>query len=713
MTEWKLFNDYIYAVDAYDQSLLGYSVHKETPDTLLIFGQETHKEEDPETYEEIEVSDPNGTLYRYTESTNTLTKICGDLESVLSEYVTTNFGGFTYNYWGGGFIITDEAHPLIALNVYTNSYTDGGVTYSLERCTVVLRATVEGYTALFDSYTSNYYTEVRRPTLYSITPYFIGHISYNSIGHRGIWGSTVPAIGFVGATSDYRYPVELLYTNSGKRLYFKGQFSTDTFELHHVPPEVKVYVRISSSGFELFGSEPAYLTYEDGYTGSAWNEDTYRIVNTTTIGAYLTGTSFGALDLLSEIHNRIERGDSTLFYADRYLVRGDGEVLDAEFATTGQVGSHPLSSLHNCTTSNSLTLDADFHLKSYTQTNQVNTQSRRDGNLYRKSGDTSGCTDPQWDSLDLPESGTYSYSYAYGRFYVWNTGLFFTLYYTDYPDSFNGYVTFFGIDHAYLPFVAKKYGFSSDTLPLEARRGYHLRDNIYATNELDGYIHYIEWPFYLQADPTSITILGDELVIGGSTDSIELPSGTVFLVSGEVSTQEASLSGWKERPIFAQVEIPELSASGYVPTNNYTQILPSGNFSLVKEFNNTILLHGDLLPDRLLQIVPGISVDNLSYNLPSGISRSVDYDSNDNIYLSLNVESTGRVYTLSGETWSLERIDDPISTALITEDDFIFIGHSGTIPGVTRYTTSWQAADTGLPSGIIVTDLEEDFYADR
>jgi hypothetical protein len=206
-------------------------------------------------------------------------------------------------------------------------------------------------------------------------------------------------------------------------------------------------------------------------------------------------------------------------------------------------------------------------------------------------------------------------------------------------------------------------------------------------------------PVYYYEEPTSLTIDYDNRIyVGGSHYFIytSLPG----IIVDDVSELTFDNSGDYTSSIVYRRDA--LGVSGY---------------TLVKNDGGAIFVHGDYYPQNpgiyTLYDIYTVDMMDLSSGIANGISTSVDYKRYPHI--SINVSGVGNVYKYDYEDWTHQ--DDNLSyinTALTDFDNNHYIGHNGTTPEVeaNKYG-SWQDFNTGLPSGVIITDLEGDFYNDR
>lgn len=688
--QWTELNDYIYVPDATGQRLMATDIFRRSQNELLVLGYELHYEDD------LYVEDPPLSTYIYNESTNILTKVADNLRDAISVYVAENFDRGVALYPSAKFratgIVSEYIYDLIVVTV-----TGGGIGTSGVRvldCTFFLKATTSGYKVLWDTYTSGLYFEMWTASngTQAFCYFFpvMVKLPTSTILIR-YQPTSAGAVAISNISESY------LYQNTGLNLRTRGSLGWTTLRYLHRPTSVYTYYKITP-----FGIEP-YLE-EVTETIPVYNPDT----NTNDlVTIYYNNTTadiryYGGTKLLSERRIKQELvGTNITFTVTRLLRDPYGANLDTETGGAEILGGHA------CTTRE--TEETFYMLEYLTHKKKVRDFYRYANNLYAGTPPGNKCNDPLWRSYTLPPGWTWAG--PYGRFYIWNTGLVFSIYYTDFPDNVFGHVTFLGADRAWLSFIDKNTNLEEDIAPTQGLIGYALQDNIYVMTVADGIIK-LDWRLGLQAKPSSITTFEDidnkYLTIGGRSYHPRQLEEATFFEDGEEVEPERVLQYYKNSALYIRVNVPDLTSSGVLAATTRVDVVSPDGESLVKHRAGGTLVHGDILPHRLLYVTPYMGYEDWSYNLPSGTSTSVDF-MGDTVHISLG----NKVYKLVGSGWQEVFTTTPITTALITENDYIFVGHSGTSPNVHKYFSSIEQADFGLPDGLIVLDLEEEYYADR
>lgn len=692
---WSELNDYIYVPGATNQRLMASDMFRRSQHELLILGYEQHYEND------VYVEDPHFSTYIYDERTNILTKVADNLREAIEEHVAENFDRdlvllptAVIKITG---IVREYIYDMVVVYIQGNGISSDSV--DVYNCTFFLNATPDGYKVLWDTYTSGFYIETEKDSICSVDCFCFSIMvklpTDTVLAHSKLY--TYSSFLDINLSADY------LYQNTGAKIRIKGIAGWTEYKYLHRPLSFHTYYKITP-----FGIEP-YLE-EVTETIPVYNENT----NTYDINArhmrriYSFIRYLGGTRLFSECRVKEEIEDyKAIFTVTRLLRDPYGLVLDTE------TGGLEIEASHSCPDPSIYGyIDETYYMSEYlTPYKKISAFDRYANNLYYTnvfSGGPPGnkCNDPLWRSYTPPPG--WFWAGPFGRFYIWNTGLVFSIYYTNFPDDVFGHVTFLGADRAWLPFVEK-----STTLaaPTQGIIGYALQDNIYVMTPIDG-VKKLNWRLGIQAKPSSITtfegLSNKYLTIGGRTDYPRELDDAIFFQDGVQVPAEAVLQHYTNSALYVRVNIPNLTSSGVLNTETRIDIVSYSGESLVKHYEDGTLLHGSILPYRLRYIVPYSGYTDLSFNLPSEISTSVDF-MGDTIHISMG----NKVYKLVNSGWQEVFTTTPITTALITEDNFIFVGHSGINPSVHRYLSSVEQADFGLPDNLVVLDLEEEHYADR
>ena len=697
--QWTELNDYIYVPDAENQRLVADDIFRLSPTELLVLGFESHTEN--YSY----VTDPDYTTYVYNEYTGILTKLADDLREVLQDYVAANFGrSFAMSpsaQLSCTGITSIYGYNLVVATVFTGI--SNGST-SLDGCTFFLNAAAGGYVVLWDTFTLGMYTEIDTGTPGTTSNIFCHYFtSMIKLPLEVVLIQEISVSSIVSQVHTLNISAAYLYQNTNKNIrpYFAS--FNPTFKYLHKPASSYTYYKVKSTGLEPFLEEVEESSLVED--GNFYNLTEIAYVISSAEIKYLGGTA-----LLSERRVKARSvlgGIYGISGVTRLLRKPSGDILDTETETGTSLG---LTYRHSCATGASL---ETYYMTEFLSVGQkVSEYDRYAYDLYNGSnfhGD--GCANDYWRAYTLPYG--WDWDGPYGRFYVWNTGLVLSILRTNYPDSEDGYITFLGGDRAWLSFIDKDtdvYNWDP-VVPLYGTIGYYLTDYIYVLLRGEKIVR-LNWRLGLRAKPSSITTFEDidnkYLTIGGRSDYPRQLEEATFFEDGEEVEPEQVLQYYKNSALYIRVNVPDLTSSGVLTATTRVDVVSPDGESLVKHHAGGTLVHGDILPHRLLYVTPYVGYEDWSYNLPSGVSTSVDF-MGDTAHISLD----NKVYRLVGSGWQEVFTTTPITTALITEDDYIFVGHSGTSPSVHKYLSSIEQADFGLPDNLIVLDLEEEYYADR
>ena len=203
---------------------------------------------------------------------------------------------------------------------------------------------------------------------------------------------------------------------------------------------------------------------------------------------------------------------------------------------------------------------------------------------------------------------------------------------------------------------------------------------------------------------TSLTFVEDRVLVGGGAEIL-------LTASGYILNQE----GVYQAPGYAIVQMPEITYPGDFTgsTSVSKRIIGYSGLSLVKQHSfSEAILHGAIHPWRAV-FVGVTSFEDASYNLLENLTTA-SCEVGLSTYL---VSTNGVVYSLdtTSSGWEVATSRPGlISTSMLTSEGDFFLASNNliNIERTTLPSNVWYTANEGL-SGIIILDLEDEYYEDR
>jgi len=693
MAEWKPLTDYIYYTGEglYSQKINAMHICMANEDTLFIVGKESH------TYiiDEIEYTDSDNldTVYRYDVPTNTLHKYNDTLRETIENYIasidTEYVSDITLAGIGKAWICTNGIFPIVIADI---ELSNGRYTYLVYR---VQEATC---TLLYSPFTDG--------------DYLVRYISSDYIAEYPRLIVVHKEGGLNIGTVVFAWPNYENYINTAKPIYDY----TVTGTVKQVPTNFKTshFITINEFG----------VSFDNKYTNKdvVLTEEEYRFVATRRyyVRLYLEGEWNGLQGIYSKYEAEQYAGavytdsNATLFVYPNtvldYVERGDIAQLNYQAPMLYSFGHFLFGRFVFGTPGTS---------PSTSTCKEIQAVSMYENDVYRTVSSVNNSAYLQTlQAISAPPTQVSTY---YGSFFVEQTSLSLSFNLSKYNDGSTGQLTFYGPDNIWLNWIDKYY--ASPYINGGYKRGFFTGNNYkifmwntsYSAAYGGGNIYYIPWIPAREAKPTSISTTETSIFIGGSTDHPTV-SG-VYFADGSPSG-ETTLSGFAEDPIFVEIELPTTLA-GFSNSSDWFEVVSVSGYSYVKNYNEECLLHGKLGIYNAL-LLSSATWENISSGLPSGIGTSVNFSASMAAYLSMNVGGFGYLYSWPG-TGNWTKVNgittDYVTTAhIISLDDVLLVGHDNDDPEVERTNINLidvQPSNTNLPSGVYITDIEEDIWNDR
>jgi hypothetical protein len=649
---------------------------------IFILGTEYHTEGG------VDVADNTGTLYKYNSVTNILTKLNGT-SYIAMQNVVNNYQYFEFDTYVAAYIGSDNGTPIIIY--YVSLKPNGAYPEPLNYSTSLIILNGLTNSLIYDSIGSGDYYLYRDdfPT-----------------GYYSVVVDRVMAVETLNNSINLAFNRLMNFDTTYLNIEFNDPTDFSDGLILHVPLHNSRFARISMGSIHFWGDTPekCVIGPDPIYPGEL------RLLRaesffTQAFAAYTKGTSLLCAGKSSTYYGLEDEPD----YSSRKIMTFTGEIKYSK----GPVFDLSLAGSPTC----SLEMYPDgeyrevYWLGYYWSDNErISAQSRYALNSFRE-GQTCipAPTLPGWEAFTPIK---YTTTYFRGAAYIENTNNLITFWYTKYPDDVWGILTFYGMNSSWMGSI-KKYPLD---MPI-VRKAYVIKSKLFIqsfpTFAGHGILMYVPLEGYLEAEPTSITTDSTKLFIGGKTLVETVTSGVYFDHLGNPVTPDIAFSGFLSSPLALTFTIPEMLVSGVYEVD-YNHIIPDNSgCAYVKLYGTDALVYGNIAPYSLIKFNTNYFED-LSGTLPSG-TCATSIDIGTDVYMCTEL---GKIYrTTDLSTWELYHSGNPISTSILTyEDDFYVATPTGAdslLRTITLDTPNFTAADTGLPSGINILDIEEEVYSDR
>lgn len=696
MASWK---DLIYYYDTENSSFKSFYVNsftKDSGDSLHILGNEKHKLH----FNDDWIEDSALTVYQYNEDSRILTKINENIYSTLTAHVAAQ--GFAFDGVDWAWIEkADEGLFVIVTYSCSTSF------YGYFKSTAVIKVVGNLCNIVYESYADGKYAKYEYRGSYTLDCKYAANVE-NYLNQ--------------GITLFFHFSTAYIDSSTGQEL-------TDDFTIKRIGSTYsQYYYHHDNTGITatVVHDGVVFNNIPQDYYQMAWNSGDFRYELDSGDYVACCGSDYNVIPYYEgwidgeKVYGLLKFtygtwGVGSTYESTHYLVDQNLNVFDSVTKSYTSSGWGPLDQprlLYPDTHTNygSPQLQHNSRVYRWDASEKISYSDMLLYDVYRINPDH----DDYWISYNPINNETLTFI---SHFPVQNTELALSFYSSAFPDSSTGLLTFVGREDMYVAGVDKV----PDTYSLYTTMGAFphncesLTSNIFL--QVGNAIVELEYTFELFAEPTSITVTDEEVFIGATASWPPIWSGTYYK-NGEVSTAEEVMSGYfTQSAIFVNTTKPSAGTLGdhTAEVNSNWTYLASG-YALVKRYGDVALVHGSILPYRAVLLSSGYFED-VSYNLPSGTSSSVNHGL-EGSYMCLNRDNSGEIYLWDGgETWELVSSNiEEVGTALITLDEDIYISQKSDPEAKVNYTSllnAWEDADGDLPAGINITDFEEEWWNDR
>jgi len=695
MAAWTVFYDYIYDVAATEQALIVKDVCQPGPNYLYILGNESHVSGG------TPFADPEYSVYLYDANTNILALVSDSVVSTITAETYGPSGLYSYAINSTGEKIsvgTNGTSPVVILK--TRVYR-GGAYYET---TIIVNAATNNI--IYESYANND-AEVWEAML-------------GEAGHYKIAGAQFRVHTFGGITHLFdigarQFPGWMLFQNSNMGILagYASSFPVlnGFYKLLNIRDDARYTATINAGGISYYGNTPtvcagqiAYgkiqLTFEcfEGIPAALFahgNGDdvsfvgggpvfthSKRTISTSWTGEYSSTKA-------STSHRELRSMGNRVFFS----------VDDA------QVGISVADGAFTC--ANELYWSNTFFKGKYDDNNElfyISLADRISKDAFLDGGIETACeasVSADWDRYRMLLGGDNADP---NYLYITDTSFVIALVYTQE-----------GVKQGYLSFaspVGPK--FSIDLLEglKSFEKAFYVGGKIFLfENVYSNTLYWVEYSLPVNAEPTSVTTVDDTIFIGGSINIPTMFSGATYTTSG---ISVSSLMTNYPRPAMAlSFTLPTMAAPGLYHASPYVKLFGVDGEALVSLYESDAFVHGNILPYRAA-LINNTYLEDISATLPSGfISRSVEFGLN--TYL---CGQGGDIYVSSDlDTWEHYDSISSIRATHLSYLDELYAATPLAANSLVRTTSllvpNFTAADSNLPVGAIVLDLEDDLYADR